>query len=218
MSINLMPWREERRKRLQKEFTSKLGLSAIAAVMVVVLSYTGLSIMAAGQDQRNNYLKEKIESAEAKIEEIKTLEDQKKALLSRKQVIENLQANRDQLAHIYHELATNVVDGVLITSMEHKNNVLEIKGKSTSNSSVAAFMNRIESSAWFNKPEIVIIQNEILGKTQDVDIGDPSIARYEYNFVIKTGVKNPNAPVVEEQQDDKPSKDDKKSKRNKKEK
>lgn len=212
MPINLMPWREERRKRLQKDFVSRLGLSAVAAVAVIVLAYTGFSLAASGQVDRNTYLKDKIATAETKIEEIKTLEGQRDALLARKQVIENLQANRDQLAHLYHELALHAVDGVVLTQLEHKNNLLQISGKSTSNSSVAAFMTRIEGSPWFDKPEIIIIQNEILGKSTN-NITDPSIARYEYNFVIRTGVKNPNAPAVELEEET-PAKD-KKAKRKK---
>lgn len=206
-----MPWREARRKRLQKDFTTKLGLSALLGVGLVVVAFVVGSATIAGQNNRNRYLEGKIEEANKAIEEIEDLEAQKEAMLVRKQVIENLQANRDQLANIYYELANHAVDGVVLINMTHKNKILEVQGKATSNSSVAAFMNKIERSPWFDKPELVIIQEEGMGKAKPINIDDPLASRYSYDFTLKMGVKNPNAPEVEEPKPKKP-KDDKKGK------
>ena len=198
MSINLMPWREERRKRLQKDFMTKLGLSALAGVAAVVLLYAIHSAMISGQNKRIGYLDKNIAEAKESIKQINDLEQEKEAMLSRKKVIENLQASRDQLAHVYYELASNAEDGVILNSLEHKNNILEIKGKSVSNSAVSGFVNRIEASNWFDNPEIIIIQNDDFAKSKDVNINDPNIKRYDYDFTIRAAVKNPNAPMEAE--------------------
>lgn len=199
MSINLMPWREARRKQRQKDFLSKLGLAALGGIGFIVIGYAVLSATISGQERRNSYLDNQIAEANKAIEEIKTLEARKQSLLGRKNVIETLQANRDQLAHIYYELANTSVDGVLLNSLEHKNGLLEIKGKSTSNSAVASFMNQIERSEWFKNPEIVIIQNEELGKSNSVNIDSPILNRYSYDFTVKAQPVNPNAPEEEEE-------------------
>ena len=78
--------------------------------------------------------------------------------------------------------------------------MLEIKGKSTSNSAVAAFINNIEASDWFKQAEIVIIQNDDLAKAGGGSIlgQSPDLRRYGYDFTVKAKPMNPNVPEVEE--------------------
>ena len=205
MSINLMPWRQERRKRQQKDFLTKIGLSAISALGVVVVGAILLSTVISGQEKRNQFLDGQIKEAQVKIKEIDTLQKRRDQMLGRKQVIEKLQADRDLLPNVLYQVAINSVEGIVITGYEHKNNVLEIKGRSTSNSSVAAFIRNIEQSKWFDKPEIIIIENQL--ETQKPAAGqsdNPALKQYGYDFVVKTGIKNPNAPVVEEDSEQAP--------------
>lgn len=198
MSINLMPWREARRKQLQKDFLSKIGLSALVAVGVVVVGALATSSLISGEKNRIQYLQKNITAAEKDIEEIKTLEKKREQMLGRKNVIEKLQADRDQLPHLMYELASNVVDGVTVTSVNYKNKALTIEGKSTSNSSVASYINNLEKSEWFDKPEIIIIQNQDAAPNKGVPAN--SIAnRYSYTYVIRSAVVNPNAPKTEDE-------------------
>jgi len=208
MSINLMPWREARRKQLQKDFLSKIGLSALGGLGVIVIAAVLCSSLISGQKNRIQFLKTNIAAAEKDIEEIKTLEKKREQMLGRKSVIERLQADRDQLPHLMYELAANVVDGVTVTSVSYKNKALTIEGKSTSNSSVASYINNLERSEWFDKPEIIIIQNQALVTTGGKPAPANSVAnRYTYNYVIRSGVVNPNAPKVEEESEDVAPKD-----------
>ncbi len=199
MSINLMPWREARRKQLQKDFLSKIGLSALVAAGVVVVGALITSSLISGEKDRIQYLKTNITAAEKDIEEIKTLEKKREQMLGRKNVIEKLQADRDQLPHLMYELASNAVDGVTVTSVSYKNKSLTIEGKSTSNSSVASYINNLEKSEWFDKPEIIIIQNQDVSAGQNKQAPTNSLAsRYTYNYVIRSAVVNPNAPKTED--------------------
>lgn len=200
MSINLMPWREARRKQLQKDFLSKIGLSALVAVGVVVVGALATSALISGEKNRIQFLKTHITAAEKDIEEIKSLEKKREQMLGRKNVIEKLQADRDQLPHLMYELATNVVDGVTVTSVNYKNKSLTIEGKSTSNSSVASYINNLEKSEWFDKPEIIIIQNQENTPNSNKPAPSNSLAsRYTYNYVIRSAVVNPNAPKSEDE-------------------
>ena len=203
-----MPWREARRKQLQKDFLSKIGLSALGGLGVIVIAAVLCSSLISGQKNRIQFLKTNIAAAEKDIEEIKTLEKKREQMLGRKSVIERLQADCDQLPHLMYELAANVVDGVTVTSVSYKNKALTIEGKSTSNSSVASYINNLERSEWFDKPEIIIIQNQALVSTGGKPAPANSVAnRYTYNYVIRSGVVNPNAPKVEEESEDVAPKD-----------
>src|SRR5690606_25429698 len=94
--INLLPWRPARRKQRQKEFGVMLAFAALAglALWFVVNTYYGNQID--GQNERNAYLQEQIKQVDTKIKEIDELDKQKARLLARKEVIEQLQANRSQ--------------------------------------------------------------------------------------------------------------------------
>lgn len=214
MSINLMPWREARRKQLQKDFLSKIGLSALVAVGVVVVGALVTSALISGEKNRIQFLKTHITAAEKDIEEIKSLEKKREQMLGRKNVIEKLQADRDQLPHLMYELATNVVDGVTVTSVNYKNKSLTIEGKSTSNSSVASYINNLEKSEWFDKPEIIIIQNQENTPNSNKPAPSNSLAsRYTYNYVIRSAVVNPNAPKSEDETVDTTPKDTRRNRR-----
>ena len=51
--INLLPWREERRKHRQKEFLILLGASAIAAVLLSFLIVAYYNAQIGGQNERD---------------------------------------------------------------------------------------------------------------------------------------------------------------------
>lgn len=194
-----MPWRQERRKQLQKDFLVKIGLSAAAAIGCVVLGAIVFSTLISGEKKRIAFLETNIAAAEKDIAEIKSLEKKRQQMLGRKNVIEKLQSDRDQLPHLMYELATNVVDGVTVKSVAYKNKILTIEGSATSQSSVASYINNLEQSAWISNPEIIIIQNKDGLQTPAKNtVATNSLAnRYSFNYVIRTNVLNPNAPKAE---------------------
>ena len=223
--INLIAWRGARRKQRQTDFIGRLALAAGGGAVVAGVIWLALAGQISGQERRNAWVGERIEDAKKSLEEIKDLERQRNALLGRKQVIERLQADRDLLPRILFEAANANVDGTLVTGYEHKNGTLNIYGKATSNAAVAALARNLERSAWFSRPEIVVIKNE-------EDSGDTGVAgsksasgntasgamrtassavqggtneerrlalasRYTYVFTVRAGVVNPDAPTDE---------------------
>lgn len=209
MSINLISWRPERRKRLQKDFLTRIGLAALLAAFVVVVVAIGLAGITSGQNGRNAFLDQKIKDAQKDIDSIKDLEQQRSDLLARKHIIEDLQADRDELAHIFYELATNANDGVVLTGMEYTPaNVLEIHGRAISNSAVAQYARNLEQSVWLTNPEIMIIQAKdgtvVGGKSAAAaaaPAGGGDASSYTYTFMIHAGINNPNAPKPEDDED-----------------
>jgi type IV pilus assembly protein PilN len=116
--INLLPWRTERRKLREREFFMMLGGAAIAAVLAVFLWVFWMNERLDNQDARNAYMKDQIHQLDDKLTEIKRLEETKSKLLARKQIIEQLQANRSQMVHLFDELVKTIPDGVRLTSMK----------------------------------------------------------------------------------------------------
>ena len=89
--INLLPWREEERKRRQRDFMVAMAGSVVAAVLVLGGTLFFFSQMIDGQRDRNQRLTSEIEELDRSITEIDGLERQKERLLARMEIIEQLQ-------------------------------------------------------------------------------------------------------------------------------
>jgi type IV pilus assembly protein PilN len=177
--INLLPWRAERRKQRQQEFMGLLGLSALAAVLIslaIVMYYKG---QIEGQKARNVYLQEQIALVNEQIKEIEELDKKKARLLRRKEVIEELQASRSQMVHLFDELVRTIPDGLRLNSIRQQGSDLSLDGFAQSNARVSTYMRNLQVSGWMTKPELSIIE------VKDGDTGLP------YAFSLQVTLKNP---------------------------
>ena len=79
--INLLPWREEERKRRQYEFGVAMGGAVVAGIAVVMATMFAFGQMISAQQERNDRLTAEIAEIQKSIEEIDNLERQKERLL-----------------------------------------------------------------------------------------------------------------------------------------
>jgi type IV pilus assembly protein PilN len=162
--INLLPHREERRKRARTHFavlggmTAALGVAIVAAVWFVYQQRIG------AQEDRNKFMKSEIAKLDKEIDEIKEVKDKIAALLARKQVIETLQTDRVQTVYLLDELVRQMPEGVFLKSVKQKGPGIELIGYAQSNARVSTLMRNIESSPWLANPNLIEIKAATLGK------------------------------------------------------
>ena len=180
--INLLPWRAERRKLRQKDFLGMLGLAVAAGVLASFLVVSWYNSRIGNQNARNEYLKGEIAKVDVQIKEIEELDKKKGKLLARKEVIEQLQANRSQMVHLFDSLVRTIPDGVSLTSIKQEGDILTLGGRSQSNARVSTYMRNLESSGWMTNPDLNVIEAKA---------GNPGLP-YEFNLKVK--LANPNAP------------------------
>jgi type IV pilus assembly protein PilN len=181
--INLLPWRVERRKQRQKEVTAMLGAAALGAILLSFLMVNYYSRQIDGENTRIAYVKDQIAKVDQQIKEIEALDQKKAKLLARKEVIEQLQANRSQMVHLFDSLVRTIPDGVVLTSLKQDGEKLTLEGRSQSNARVSTYMRNLEGAGWMTKPELSIIE----AKSGD----DPGLP---YTFKLTVTLANPNAP------------------------
>ncbi len=179
--INLLPWRAERRKARQKEFAVMLGLAALGGVLASFLIVSYYSGRISNQSARNQFLTGEITKVDAQIKEIEELDRKKDKLLARKQVIEQLQANRSQMVHLFDSLVRTIPDGVALTTIKQEGVILTLGGRSQSNARVSTYLRNLEGSGWMSNPELNVIEAKA---------GNPGLP-YEFNLKVK--LANPNA-------------------------
>jgi type IV pilus assembly protein PilN len=158
--INLLPWRETERKRKRQEFYMSLGAALATAALVTLLGRWQMSASIAHQEERNSILKAEIAELDRKIEEILGLENQKRRLLARMEIIETLQRSRPEIVHIFDELVRIIPEGVYLTYLKQTGTRFEMRGVAQSSTRVSAFMRNIDSSEWLADPALRIVETK----------------------------------------------------------
>ena len=178
--INLLPWREERRQQQTKEFYILLGISAGVALLIFALAFYYFEKSIEFQNQRNQFLTQKITVLDQQIAEIKKLEAQKANLIARQTVIEELQASRTQMVHLFDELVKTIPNGVFLEKITQQGTAISLEGYSQSHSRVSDYMRRLDASAWFKGVELDYIK------------ADETLVSHEQKFKLSVKLVNPN--------------------------
>ena len=158
--INLLPWREELRHKKQQEYYALLGITVLLGALLVFAGHLLINNQIAGQTAKNNYLKQEIKEVDKRLKEIKELDKTRQALLDRMEVIQELQASRPNIVHLFDEVVTSLPDGVYLTSLSLNGQTLAIQGKAESNARVSSHMRNIDSSEWMKNSRLSVIQTD----------------------------------------------------------
>jgi len=156
--INLLPWREEARRERQRQFLySLMGTLVLGAILVLIVGMffdQRISV----QESRNQQLQKEINLLERRIERIAELERTRNRLLSRKQIIESLQASRSLTVELLDKLAKTIPVGITLTNVRQQGNNLTLLGTSQSNARVSAYLQSLEEMDLFVGPELQYVR------------------------------------------------------------
>jgi type IV pilus assembly protein PilN len=180
--INLLPHREQKRQARQRQFYTLMISLAVLALAVIALVHGVLVTQIENQESRNKVLKTEIAKLDEQIKEIDRLREQIQAVLSRKQVVETLQANRSEAVHLLDQLVRQLPDGIYLRSVRQAGAKVTIVGYAQSNARVSTLMRNIEASPWLTKPELTEIKLvPVLGQ-RDTNL---KINEFTLSFLIK---------------------------------
>ena len=156
--INLLPWREARRKAHNLQFYVLMGMVAGLAASIILLVHGYYATRLSTQTERNKFLTDENAKLDKEIEEIKKLKEEIQALLSRKQVIETLQADRAQTVYLLEQLVRQAPDGVYLKSIRQTGSKVNLSGYAQSNARVSTLMRNLEASPYLENPDLVEIK------------------------------------------------------------
>jgi type IV pilus assembly protein PilN len=185
--INLIPWREAERKRRRQEFgVGALGAVVLAA-LITFLVYLQMGAAVSNQKERNQYLNDEIAKLDKQITEILALEEEKRRLKARIDVIEKLELSRPEIVHVFDQLVRTIPDGINLTSVKQTDRKLQLKGLAQSSTRVASYMRNIEASEWLTEPALDILE------TKNATEGSSE-------FTLNASQENPQLAAQPEQQ------------------
>ena len=154
--INLLPHREEKRKRKKVAFFAGLGVAAAAGLAVVGIWYVLVQQLASAQRERNQYLATEIAKLEVQIKDIATLKAEIESLKARQKAVEDLQIDRNLPVHLLNELVKQTPEGIYFTTVKQDGQVLNVTGIAQTQERVSEFLrNTANSSEWLVRPELI---------------------------------------------------------------
>jgi type IV pilus assembly protein PilN len=154
--INLLPHREERRKRKKIAFYAGLVVAGIAGLAVVGVWYLIVQQLISGQQQRNAYLQTEIAKLDIQIKDIASLKAEIASLKARQKAVEDLQIDRNVPVHVLNELVNQVPEGIYITSIKQDGQLLNVAGIAQTQERVSELLrNTAYNSEWLVKPELI---------------------------------------------------------------
>ena len=155
--INLLPWREIRRREQDRQLLSVSIGTWIFMALLVFYAQWFMNDQIAHQQNRNSFVKSEIGKLEKQIKEIEELQKQKEALLARMEIIQQLQRDRTQIVHVFDDLVRKLPKGVYLTELKKRKNAIILSGFAQSNARVSALMQNLDSSEWFTNPSLDVI-------------------------------------------------------------
>jgi type IV pilus assembly protein PilN len=186
--INLLPYREEKRKRRKTAFFVGIGASAVLGLLIVGFVYLLLQHLTSEQQRRNDYLKAEIARLDIQIKDIANLRSEIEALQARQKAVEGLQTDRNTPVYLLNELARFTPEGIYLTSIRQADKVVTINGIAQTQERVSEFLrNAGGGSEWLEKADLIEIKQANL-TTASRD------QRRLFEFSMKVSIK---APQVE---------------------
>lgn len=183
--INLLPYREERRKRRKQAFFAGLGLAALVGAGVVMAVMLLLQFLTSEQQSRNQYISNEIARLELQIKDIANLRAEIESLKARQRAVEDLQTDRNTPVELLNDLARLAPEGVYLTAIRQADKVVTLSGVAQTNERVSEFLRNISrGSEWLEKPDLIEV------KLANVSTNTRESRRL-LDFSIKVSIKSP---------------------------
>lgn len=158
ININLLPWREELRRKRERAFYYTLAAAVLLGVGVVFITHAEISDRINYQHARNELLKDAIAQLEEKITTIQELKETKKKLIARMNVIQKLQQGRGEAVHLLYQVVATLPEGLYLTSLKESGNRITVTGIAESNARISNYMKNLDSSHWLADPKLSVIE------------------------------------------------------------
>ena len=178
--INLLPWREEARRERQRQFLYSLMATLVLGAVVVLIVGLFFDQKISDQESRNQRITQEIQRLDQRIARISELENTRNRLISRKQIIESLQASRSLTVELLDKMAKSIPTGVTLTNVRQQGTVLTLLGTSQSNAKVSAYLQSLEGMDLFVKPELQYVRRQ----------ANPANRVEDYEFAIRVVLDN----------------------------
>jgi type IV pilus assembly protein PilN len=156
--VNLLPHREEKRKRRQQQFMGIAAFTVILGLVAAGAVWFFLDQQVQQQQANVAYMKAEIGKLDKQIEEIRKIREETASLLAKKQVVEGLQSNRSEPVQLLDQLLRQLPEGIYLKQVKQTGVKVNVVGYAQSNARVSTLMRNLGASPYLENPELVEIK------------------------------------------------------------
>ncbi|HYA85536.1 MAG TPA: PilN domain-containing protein [Nitrospirota bacterium] len=179
IKINLLPTKKKAPKKV-----IDLQQQLLLALLVIILSLIIMWFFLNKQQKLIASLKRERISAEGRIreqdnmlKEVKNVEDERKKVAEKIDVIERLKKNQAGPVRLLDELSRALPEGVNLTSLSESNNNISVEGMAFTNDDVVRFVDNLKASPY--------LADVTLLETSQASQGSATIYKYRLQFAYK---------------------------------
>lgn len=157
-TINLLPWREQRREERKKQFFIMLGCVVAFCAVVIFIADQVISGEIANQTARNDFITQENAKLDVRIKAISDLKARRKQLIARMKIIQDLQGNRPIIGRVFDQLVRTLPDGVYFTEVKMVGQDISLTGAAQTNNRVSELMRNLDVSPWLTSPSLTEVK------------------------------------------------------------
>lgn len=159
--INLLPWRQEERERRNKEFITLVVAVTLLALLTAFAAWSYFNHELEEQRNANTLVQQENTRLDSILVEIDSLEQRREDIISRKQVIQDLQGRRPVPVHLWDDLAKAMPPALYLTNLKREGDLITITGLADNPNIISTLIRNLDSSRWMDGSAVVNIQQDI---------------------------------------------------------
>jgi type IV pilus assembly protein PilN len=163
IKINLLPYRNERKKEIIVQQAVVASLPVILTLLIFAGLWISNNARISSTESAIAELNQQIAACTLKMKEIDDYKSKKEILLKKMDVIKNLRKGKDGPVHLLDELATSMPGNIWLTSVKQKGMSLQLEGSALDNIAVSNYMINLEKSPYINNVDLKTIMDQSAG-------------------------------------------------------
>jgi len=159
--INLLPWRQEERARRNKEFITLVVAVTFLSLLAAFATWSYFNNELAEQLDANALIEQENARLDKALVEIDSLEQRREDIISRMQVIQDLQGRRPVPVRLWDDLAKAIPPALYLNNLKREGDVLTLTGLADNPNVVSSLIRNLDSSKWMGNSAVSNIQQNI---------------------------------------------------------
>lgn len=149
VTINLLPWREERRELQKKRFIAISIGFVVLGLLLSGLCWMYYKKQLDDQNAANEMISAQNQMLDQKLKSLDGLQIKRDEILQRMKVIQDLQGVRPVIVHVFDAIARLTPQNMYLTGFTRDGDKFSITGKAQDPNVVSDFLRNLGGSPWF---------------------------------------------------------------------